>query len=672
MANTQHTSQPKGAAHPSLYLRMPYFYGMTNIFSHRLRRGMPLALASLLFVVLAASPLRAQQWERWQQHAAYDIRCNFEVKDHTYTGSETIVYTNNSPDALGRLFFHLFPNAFQPGSMMIEDQIAKGDPNDRIDVDEIMGMTPDQYGRLLPTGLTLNGQPAEWILHETILEVPLETPLAPGAQLTIEMDFEGQVPTQVRRSGRNSAEGIDYSMTQWFPKLAEYDHLGWHPNPYIGGEFHGVWGDFDLHLTIDKDYVVSASGILQNPQECGYGYAGQPMKPGSGVNKGKLTWHFRAENVHDCFWAADRDYTHVTRQVPGGPELHFFYQPGEATAAWDQAFDLTVRSFQLASEYFGQYPYPVYHITQGGDSGMEYAMGTLITGNRNLRSLMGVTVHEHMHSWFQHVLASNEPLHPWMDEGFTSYATAIIMAYLFQADDDGNINWLDPQLHRGALGGYFYVVQNKLEEPLNLHSDMYLSPTGYGIAAYSKGELLLHQLSYIIGIDALRSGMLRYFDTWKFKHPYPDDFFRIMEKESGMVLDWYQILWTQTTRTIDYNVTAEATDDGKTRVILQNVGTIPMPQDVFVLTKSGELAYYYVPLGIQYGSKPNEFPAVARTELKAWAWTSPEYSFVIDTPFKDIEAIELDPTKRMADVYSANNVWKPRTTTGEEDKLKDK
>src|SRR5690606_7520530 len=140
----------------------------------------------------------------------------------------------------------------------------------------------------------------------------------------------GQVPVQIRRSGRNSEEGVALSMTQWYPKLAEYDFEGWHANPYIGREFHGVWGNFDVTLKIDKNYVVGGTGYLQNPNEIGHGYETGTVKRPSGD---KLSWHFVAPNVHDFTWAADPEYVHDTAQVPDGPLLHFFYKNNDSIKA---------------------------------------------------------------------------------------------------------------------------------------------------------------------------------------------------------------------------------------------------------------------------------------------------------------------------------------------------
>ena len=196
------------------------------------------------------------------------------------------------------------------------------------------------------------------------------------------MDFDAQVPVQIRRSGRNNKEGVALSMTQWYPKLAEYDDEGWHADPYIGREFHGVWGDFDVKLTIDKDYVVGGTGYLKNETK---------------AKSGKKTLHYVAPKVHDFTWAADPDFKHDTFEMPNGPTLHFYYKKTMSKKYqdnWKKLQSDTAKLMEFFSENVGKYPYDQYSVIQGGDGGMEYAMCTLITGERNYGSLLGVTSHE--------------------------------------------------------------------------------------------------------------------------------------------------------------------------------------------------------------------------------------------------------------------------------------
>lgn len=594
-------------------------------------------------VTLVILQVSAQDY-RWQQHVNYLMDVDMDVKTHQYQGSQELSYTNNSPDTLYRVFYHLYFNAFQPGSMMDIRSRHIQDPDSRVK-GRIQKLSETQIGYLRPTALVQDGQPVSYEMVGTILEVQLNQPILPDQTTALHMKFEGQVPIQIRRSGRDNAEGIAYSMAQWYPKLAEYDHMGWHANPYIGREFHGVWGNFEVKLHIDKEYTVAASGYLQNPEEIGHGYAeGVKVKP----SKGKLTWHFKAPNVHDFMWAADPDYTHVKAQVPNGPTLHFFYQKGEATKHWEVLPDYTVKAMQYINEHFGVYPYDQYSVVQGGDGGMEYPMATLITGHRNLRSLVGVTVHELLHSWYQMVLGTNESLYAWMDEGFTSFATSETTAHLF---GDNPL----PHAQVGHYQSYFGLVRSGIEEPMSTHADHFNYNQAYGTASYSKGSVFLRQLSYVVGEDAFQKGMLRYFNTWKFRHPEPNDFKRVMEKTSGLELDWYLEYWINSTKTIDYGIESITYTQDSTFVTLERYGGMIMPIDFAVKYNDGQGALYHIPLRIMRGAKNQEVPQVPWHVSPDWAWTNPQYVIAIPGTPDTIEYLEIDPSKRMADVLFDNN-----------------
>ena len=252
-------------------------------------------------------------FEYWQQHVDYEMDVKMDVNSFNYGGTQKLVYTNNSPDDLDKVFYHLFYNAFQPGSEMDVRSITISDPDSRVD-DRISKLSKEDIGFLNVMSLTQNSRPVNYEVVGTVLEVQLNTPIKSGESVVFDMLFEGQVPPVIRRSGKNSKENVALSMAQWYPKMAEYDFEGWHADPYISIEFHGVWGDFDVRLTIDKDYVVGGTGYLQNPTEVGHGYGEQEIKNNSDL----LTWHFVAPNVHDFTWAADPDFIHDTLQVAEG------------------------------------------------------------------------------------------------------------------------------------------------------------------------------------------------------------------------------------------------------------------------------------------------------------------------------------------------------------------
>lgn len=599
------------------------------------------AICAFLFVTLTSFSM-AQGY--WQQRVEYKMDIDFNVENHQFTGNQSLKYFNNSPDTLTRVFYHLYFNAFQPESMMDTRSRSIEDPDGRVG-DRISKLDDSEIGFHKMESLTQDGKAVKYQIEGTVLEVQLAKPVFPGASTMLNMKFQSQVPIQIRRSGRNNAEGIDYSMAQWYPKMAEYDARGWHAHPYVAREFYAPWGDFEVNLTIDKDYVVAATGILQNPNEIGYGYEDEGVDV---KRKGKkITWKFKAEKVHDFVWAADPDYSHTTAMVDGGPQLHFFYQKGAKTEAWKKLPEATAKAFAFIEKNYGEYPYSDYSVIQGGDGGMEYPMATLVTGERSFGSLLGVTVHEALHSWYQGVLGFNESYYSWMDEGFTSYVEEEALAYL-RGDQE------NPQ--KGNYMSYFRLTQSGKEEPMSTHSDFFTTNYAYGRSAYTKGAVTLAQMNYLVGKETALRAQKKFYNQWKFKHPDANDWIRVFEKESGLELDWYLDFWTNHTHTIDYSIVSVSDTEEKTIVNLERIGKMPMPMDVYVTFIDGSKKIFYAPLSIMRGEKENE-SELERVVLPDWPWTHPTYQFTIDTPIGNIKSIEIDESGYMADVNRENNKW---------------
>ena len=611
----------------------------------------------LLALLLFAGQLSAQT-DRWQQRVSYEMNVDLDAAAHQYHGTQRLRYTNNSPDTLTKVFYHLYFNAFQPGSMMDVRSRTIADADARV-ADRISKLTPQEQGWIKIRSLTQNGQALRYETNETILEVTLNEPVLPRSTVVFDLDWDAQVPLQIRRSGRDNREGVEYSMTQWYPKLCEYDEQGWHANPYIAREFYGVWGDYDVKIKIDKKYVVAAGGYLQNPLEVGYGYenAGETVQRPAGD---QLTWHFKTPNVHDFAWAADPDYTHTKINADDGSVMHFFWQKGKGyDEQWAQLPAIMNKARNVMNERYGKYQYKEYAFIQGGDGGMEYPLATLITGNRPINSLVGVSVHEQLHSWYQMMLGSNESLYGWMDEGFTSYASDIVENELSRAGLlTGRVAEENP--FTGTYSAYTTLATSGKEEPLTTHADHFDSNYAYSLAAYVKGSVFLRQLEYIIGKQNFDRGLLRYFDTWKFKHPNTNDVIRVFEKQSGLELDWYKEDWVNTINTIDYAVkSVEAEGRKTTRVVLERKGRMAMPLEVMVTYSDGDREIFYAPLESMRGAKPAEDPS-PRTVLPDHRWVDLTYEFDIPERAKKIAKVEIDPSFRMADIDLENNVWEKK------------
>jgi len=595
--------------------------------------------------VIAYLPLLQAQCDRWQQRVKYTMQVSLNDQDHHFQGTAELVYTNNSPDTLREVYFHLYFNAFQPGSEMDVRSRTIKDPDERVG-DRIAELAPHQIGKQEVGTFTQDRRSVALEPMGTVLKVTLAKPLFPKKSTTFAYTFTGQVPVQIRRSGRDNAEAVAYSMAQWYPKMAEYDARGWHAYPYVGREFYGVWGDYDVTLEMDSAFTIAATGVLQNSHEIGHGYptGKKPLKRPQG---NRLKWHFIANNVHDFAWAADRDFKHTMEKVPGGPDLHFFHKDiPEMETTWKELPGYMVRAFQHMDQHFGKYPWPQYSFVQGGDGGMEYPMLTLITGKRRLGSLVGVSVHESVHSWYYGVLASNEGRFPWMDEGFTEYAGSEVMQVLFPQPGDP---------HASAFGGYRSLVESGEHEPPSIHADHFITNKAYGATAYSFGEMFVHQLGAVVGEKVLRKGLLRYFDVCKFKHPEPVDVERVLEKESGLELDWYFDEWVNTTRTLDYGIRAVMGEADGTQIVLERLGEQLMPVDVRVVRKDGTSESYHIPLSLERGGKAPDSETFPFASLTPWQWTDPTYTFRLPMEFGAIKTIVLDPLQRQADMDRTND-----------------
>jgi len=587
------------------------------------------------------------QPDRWQQKVKYVMDIDMNVETNQFAGKQKLEYWNNSPDTLTKVFYHLYFNAFQPGSMMDTRsrrqgtiQVGNGVDWDPRIKDRIQQLKPDEIGYQKIITLKMNGRPQKFEALETILEVKLDKPILPKSKVVFDMEFEAQVPLQIRRSGRdNPATKVRYSMSQWYPKLCEYDDEGWHPTPYVAREFYGVWGDFDVNISIDKNYILGGTGYLQNANQIGYGYevAGTKVVRPAG---NKLTWKFIAPNVHDFMWAADPGYRHITRNVKNGLTFHLLYKASDPTAAtWERILDDAERALPFIEKTFGSYPYRQFSFIHGGDGNMEYPMATLLSGSK------GSWLHEWMHNWYYGILATNESLYSWMDEGFTDYATSRVRAFL-----ENNTNW--PLA--GSYSSYFNLVKSGKEEPLTTHADHFNTNFAFGAASYSKGAIFVEQLGYIVSAKTRDKILLEYYRQWKFKHPNADDFIRLSEKVSDIKLDWYKQYWVNTINTIDYAFDSLWEEGGKTRIRIKRIGLLPMPVDLQLTFKDGSAEMHYVPLDLMYGTKPAE-DAVPRKIYPAWKWTQETYIIESERRLGDMAIAEIDPSQRMADIERQNN-----------------
>ena len=593
---------------------------------------------ALLPGIFYVSLLIAQDNIYWQQSVKYIIKADVDVKTHSLKGVQKVFYYNNSPDTIDKVYFHLYYNAFQPNSMMAHRALKILDPERDIEK-EFSELKLHNSGKVDVRSLKQNDSILNFEIFETILKTKLNQPLPPGDSAVFDLEYLTTIPKLIRRAGRDSDEGIDYSMAQWYPKIVAYDDEGFHADVYIGREFYGVFGDFEVYIDIDNKYKVAAGANLID------------TLPLDGKKK---RYHFEAKNVHDFVWAADRDYVQYSVKADSLTTFMFFFQDiGKRKDAWLQLGSVMKEAFGFMNKRYGRYPYRNYNFIEGGDGGMEYPLATLITGDRNLNSLVGISVHEFMHAWYHTSIATNESSYPWMDEGFTSFATIEVLQFLASK---GLIEREFPDFpYQNDYNVYKEYVNSFFYEPMNIHSDHFSTNYAYSISAYISGMIFLKQLEYIVGKQAFDAGLLQYFIKWKFKSPKPIDVIRVMEKTSDLELKWYLDYFVNRPGAIDYCIDTVYQKKKYLIIDMSRISTIPMPVDIQIEFADGSKKNYSIPLDLMLGSKLRdkfEFEV-----LPAWKWTNSGYSLKFDNFEKEVLQIIIDPTLRMADIERSNNIW---------------
>ena len=620
---------------------------------------------TLLFLLLTSYfilPAKAY----WQQHVSYDIHATLIDSIHTLDGTLSVVYTNNSPDTLREVFFHLYANAFQPGSMMDERAL---EIHSAPIFDRIHKLPESEWGKYWINTVQADNQSVQFEITGTIMRVALTKPLAPGASTTIAFPFREQIPKQIRRSGWMSADGVEYSMSQWYPKVCEYDFEGWHHQEYIAREFYGVWGDFNVELTLPSRFTIGATGECMNPSEVGHGYDQIAAGAKQGLSmpeykQGMTTWKFHASPVHDFAWVADDEYIHEWTTWNDSVTVHAFYKTWVERWWQKNALAYSIHALSTYSELYGPYAYRNFSCTMAGDGGMEYPQLIMITGYRpNPLSLAGVIAHEVGHQWFYGMLGSNETREAFMDEGFTSYATTVAMNKLFgdsqeyPGEKHSWLDWFIPKFSnkRDNYRGYQQIASQGYEEPLDIPHDWFREDATAG-QVYGKTQAILNMLQYTLGDSTFAAGMKNYYWAWRFKHPHLTDFKNVMEKTAHTDLDWFFDEWFKTTRTVDYaadHVSSEPVPNGyQTTVTLHNNHLAVMPLDLLLHYNDGTSDAATIPLAV---NKDLDYHKDGVSMFfPSWDWTATSYTGTIITP-KPVSSFEIDTSWRLQDLNWLNN-----------------
>ncbi len=494
------------------------------------------------------------QTSYWQQEVRYTIDVSLNDVQHALNGKLALDYFNHSPDTLSFIWFHLWPNAYRNNNTALYKQLL----NDKEGKKKLKNVDP---GYLDSLDFKVDGKPSS-IQYDgeniDMAKLLLPKPLYPGEHITITTPFYVKLPSYFSRSGH---AGQQYMVCQWYPKPAVYDRKGWHAFPYLDqGEFYSEYGSFNVTITLPAEYVVGATGSLQSTDEYeqyktigSQNYQNREKgtvrfyKPGKPGQTKKL--FYQAGNVHDFAWFADKDFIiqFDTVQLPSGKitDAFTFYQPN-SNKEWRNSIDFVKDAVTSYSRWLGEYPYPVVQAVEGpknnSSGGMEYPMITLITSpDADKENLDAVITHEVGHNWFYGMLGTNERDNPWMDEGLNTFYQFRYEADKYRANSIFG-KGLPKELKALSAQDFLariYVALNNLpaKEPVVTSSTNFANKEDYSIVVYIKAAIWLFIAENTLGKEEFDKGMKTYFESWKFKHPYPEDLKNTLENASGKKLD---------------------------------------------------------------------------------------------------------------------------------------
>ena len=579
----------------------------------------------LLVNFIALSLFTLSQNGYWQQKVEYIIQAQLNDTDAKLSGNEKVVYTNNSPDAINEIYFHLYWNSFSKGSHAFE----------KMGVDA-KTLKYSDYGSIAISEVKVNGQAVEMKVFESIGQIKLLKPLAAGEKIEITLNFNSVVPKTLNRCGKNNTAGTDFTFTQWYPKICRYDKQGWHTDPYLGREFAGTFGTFDVNISCDASFTVAGTGTPKNKE---YTQDGWKSADGTAVQNELVNWEFHAENVHDFAWAADKEWSYQKKTIDG-IDFQFFYGDYNKDD-WDYLIDNWASAYAICKEEFGVYPYPQFSFIQGGEGYMEYPMCTMLEESRF--DFFNTACHEFMHNYFYGIYGSDENLHHWMDEGVTCYAEARI----------SNISNSEIYPARDAFSSYSWMRMITTEEPVATAANHFVEDYAYYNAAYYKGQLFPEMIRYMIGDNKMKEGFAKYYEQWKFKHPEPNDFVKVFEDVSGMELTWFQNYWLNTTHTIDLTIGDVIKRSGGIDLTIERTG-VPVPVELEVLLKDGSKKYFYIPLDLTNNAKTDFSNETA--VLPHWSSAASEHEVFIPVKYKEIESITIDPNQILPDINEEGNI----------------
>lgn len=590
----------------------------------------------------------------WQLETDFTIQASLDPATQTITGSEKIIIHNNSKNDLSTLAIRLDHNIFRadvPRGFSTPAETTEGMIVTSI---KIAGKPVD----LKAAPATRNEAPKLAVinLNRTVATLILDEPIKAGTTAELEIAWHTKLPGGPNGRGHRMTQRFDsklFQPTQWFPRLAKYDDLrGWEVSPYLGpAEFYNNFGRFDVRITVPGGWIVSGTGVLQNPNEVLTETTRQRLatvlntdeeitlvgenEPRTAATE-KLTWHFVADKVNDFAWATAENFIwKATRaNIPGKGyvPIYMVYLP-ERAKYFEQAGKITRHALEYYSKLWAPYPFPQLTLQDGPSAGMEYPM--VINSNQ------GAADHETAHQWWPMMLGTNETRYGWMDEGFNQY-----MNILSDADAEGKPFNLD-----GLGQSYGRMSGEESEAPLMWSAND--AGTGYGYQTYLKTPLMLSMLGGIVGDEAVIKAMKEYTAAWSYKHPSPWDYIFFMNNELGQNLEWFWYYWLWTTESVNGSIKDVKSAKGKTTVTVHQAGEMPSP---VVLKVEFETE------GPALKKMDNAKMLDANTAIVTWpvtVWFDGKRTFEAGLTFgeRKIKKITLDPFGRFPDKDVKDNVW---------------
>ncbi len=607
-----------------------------------------LVLVSLFLSVLSLNASTNHHDNYFQQYVKYDIDVVLNIDSNILEANEHLLYVNHSPDTLSELYFHLYMNKYRRHSLAFPDY-----PEDRGWIKIISAFENDSVK-------------SRYSIDHTLMQLDLATSVLPGDSVTLAFQFEVKLPPA---AGRYGYQGLHYDVGNWFVTPVVYDRAGWHLHQHLDNEFYQEWGDFDVTIRVPQDFRVGATGNLQNADEVLplLETAAPEWLRADYSDTVLIPWEFKAENVHDFAWTTDPTYELLQAEWDG-IILNILVMDYNVES-WRPVTEWGPLALKFLCENYGRYPYDQMtiadtYITAGGIEYPQLVMiNDFINADYEPGEFRAVIIHEMAHNWFYGLLANNQLEHEWLDEGFTSFAEIKAMEAIFGVE--GNMNpgdrgWLFEKFgyDRDNRTDQAYSVlrlskRNLVDDPIDLHAD-YLGREGYYLQ-YSKMANVLFMLEYTLGDSLFNLGMMNYFNTWSFRHPYPDDFISVMEKTSDRDLDWFFDQWLRTNRKLDYAVNGfdtgkTLTDSGtvfETDIHFKRNENIFMPLNFSVYFDDSTEIKYHIPL-----DKYSPFPG--RVNLPYWHFSQSQHSVRIRHT-DPVDYIAIDPEIKLLDENRLNN-----------------